>query len=71
MWRADSSRSDFRKILTVGEIIAISVIVVSFAAFIWINAGIGSIDPFLQVMFVGAFFLGIIFATNFVLDRRW
>ncbi len=71
MWQSDRSRVDFKRILVIGEITAMSVLVASLAAFIWKSAGVGDLDPFVQVMFVSAFFLGIVFATNFILDRRW
>jgi len=57
--------------LIVAEIAAISIVVMSLAAFIWENTGMGYLDKYLQVAFIGLFALLIIFAANYVINRRW
>jgi hypothetical protein len=71
MWRPDQNRNNFKTWLIVAEIATISIIVISLAAFIWQNTGIGYLDRYLQVAFVGLFGLLIIFAANYVINRRW
>lgn len=71
MWRPDQNRNNFKTWLIVAEIATISIIVISLAAFIWQNTGIGYLDKYLQVAFASLFGLLIIFAANYVINRRW
>ena len=71
MWRPDQNRNNFKTWLIVAEIATISIVVISLAAFIWENTGIGYLDKYLQAAFVGLFGLLIIFASNYVINRRW
>ena len=71
MWRPDQNRNNFKTLLIAAEIATISIVVMSLAAFIWENTGIGYLDKYLQVAFIGLFGLLIIFATNYVINRRW
>ncbi len=71
MWRPDQNRNNSKTWLIVAEIATISIIVISLAAFIWENTGIGYLDKYLQVAFIGLFALLIIFAANYVINRRW
>ncbi|MBI3842496.1 MAG: hypothetical protein HY295_05070 [Thaumarchaeota archaeon] len=71
MWRPDQDRNNSKTWLIVAEIATISIIVISLATFIWENTGIGYLDKYLQVAFIGLFALLIIFAANYVINRRW
>lgn len=71
MWRPNQDRNNFKIGLIAAEIAIISIIVMALAAFIWENTGIGYLDKYLQVAFVGLFCLLIIFSANYVIGRRW
>lgn len=71
MWNQDHNKSNFKTLLIVAEIAAISIVVMSLAAFIWENTGMGYLDRYLQVAFIGLFGLLVIFAANYVINRRW
>lgn len=71
MWQNDGPKGGFKKTLIIAEIVAISVVVISIAAFVWQNAGIGSLDKLLQVAFVGFISLLVVFVANYVINRRW
>lgn len=71
MWRPDQNKNNFKTLLIVAEIATVSIIVISLAAFIWQNTGIGYLDKYLQVAFIGLFGLLIIFAANYIINRRW
>lgn len=71
MWNQDHNKNNFKTLLIVAEIAAISIVVMSLAAFIWENTGMGYLDRYLQVAFIGLFGLLVIFAANYVINRRW
>lgn len=71
MWRQNKDRNNFKIGMIVAEIAIIALVVMSLVAFIWENTGIGHLDKYLQVAFVGLFGLLIIFAVNYVINRRW
>lgn len=71
MWRQNQDRNNFKIGLITVEIAVIALVVMSLAAFLWENTGIGYLDKYLQVAFIGLFSLLIIFAVNYVINRRW
>lgn len=70
MWREPKGNS-IRRYLVAAEIVVIAIVIVAIAGFLWRNTGIGDLDGTLQVVIVGLFFLAIVFAVNYVMDRRW
>lgn len=71
MWKQDQGRNNFKVLLIAAEISAIAIVVIALANFVWQNTGINYLDRSLQIAFVGLFALLIIFATNYVINRRW
>jgi hypothetical protein len=72
MWAADRRRGNrLGNTLVAGEVLFIAVVIIAIGAYVWQQARIGWLNVWLQVAFVGAFGLAIVFAANYVVSRRW
>lgn len=71
MFRQERNSNRLKIILLAAEIVAITTIAIALVNYLWENTQISSVDPSLQIAFLGVFALLMIFSTNYIINRRW